>query len=131
MVLQQASYTDRFNFACVEAKRYWVRPVCNNLIHDERTCGEDEILPFFLSQGSRIEMSASNRTLIVVVFSLTLMDVLALCPSTEVQPGFLFSCELRKDDIFSAVDVAKGKSLVIRRSSLTLISRNGQRYEPC
>ena len=76
-------------------------------------------------------MSASNRTLIVVVFSLTLMDVLALCPSTEVQPGFLFSCELRKDDIFSAVDVAKGKSLVIRRSSLTLISRNGQRYEPC
>ena len=89
-------------------------PVCNNLIHDERTCGEEEILPFFLSQGSRIEMSASSRTLIVVVFSITSLDVLALCPSTEVQPGFLFSCELRRDDIFSAVDVAKGKSLVIR-----------------
>ena len=60
------------------------------------------------------EMSARSRILIVVVFSLTSLDVLALCPSTEVQPGFLFSCELRRDDIFSAVDVAKGKSLVIR-----------------
>ena len=60
-------------------------------------------------------MSASNRTLIVLVFSLTLVDVLALRPSTEVQSGFFFfSCELRRDDIFSAVDVAKGKSLVIR-----------------
>ena len=50
----------------------------------------------------------------MVVFSLTLVDVLALCPSTEVQPGFLFSCELRRDDIFTAVGVTTGKSLVIR-----------------
>ena len=55
-----------------------------------------------------------GRIPIVVVFSLTLVDVLALCPSTAVQPGFLFSCELRGEDIFSAVGVATGKSPVTR-----------------
>ena len=67
--------------------------------------------PLFLA---RKEMAACSRIPIVVVFSLTLVDVLALCPSTEVQPGFLFSCELRRDDIFTAVGVTTGKSLVIR-----------------
>ena len=65
----------------------------------------------------RKEMGVCSRIPIVVVFSLTLVDVLALCPSTEVQPGFLFSCELRGEDIFSAVGVATGKSLVIRRGA--------------
>ena len=59
-------------------------------------------------------MAACGRIPIVVVFSLTVVDVLGLCPSTQVQPGFLFSCELRRNDIFSAVGVAAGKSLVIR-----------------
>ena len=102
MVIQQANYTDRLQKSD--------GPFVITSFMTSARAARTRSSPF----SCRKEMSACSRTLIVLVFSLTLVDVLALCPSTEVQPGFLFSCELRRDDIFSAVDVAKGKSLVIR-----------------